>query len=273
MTDAGNFRPFSLFSLSAMSDSKPGGSMNKAQRADVFLKILRDLKTPITEHTKILDLGCGAGLMVQAGRDKGLQFFGCGFNLRDDFNEANRALIEQGVLREISEQPYHIPFEDGYFDVVLSDQVFEHVMDYPTTLREIQRVLKPGGAFLHVFPARYRPIEPHILVPLASMLRARWWLRSWALFGIRNQFQKTMSAEEATEANWTFLTNHTNYLPKPTLQQQFSRFFSDVQFVEKVFLKHSRRGRKVYRLSGVLPFLPKVYSAVGTRVAYGRRGE
>lgn len=247
--------------------------MSKAKRAELFLKILRDLKTPITEQTRILDLGCGAGLMVQAARDKGFQFFGCGLNLRDDFNDANAKLVQEGVLREIVLQPYRIPFDDCFFDVVISDQVFEHVMDYPTTLQEIHRVLKPGGAFLHMFPARYRPIEPHVNVPLATMLRARWWLRSWALFGIRNQFQKSMTAAEATDANWTYLTNHTNYLPKQTLRRQFSRFFTDVQFVEKEFLKHSERGRKVYRLSNVFPFLPKVYSAVGSRIAYGRRGD
>ncbi len=246
--------------------------MTKTQRVDVFLKILRDLKTPITEQTKILDLGCGAGLMVKAGREKGFEFFGAGFNLDDDFNTADQALVQNGILREINPQPYRIPFDDCTFDIVISDQVFEHVMDYPTTLSEIHRVLKPGGSFLHIFPARYKPIEPHVFVPLGTMLRARWWLRSWAMIGVRNQFQKSMSAAEATDANWTYLRQHTNYLSKRTLQQQFSRFFTDIQFVEKVFLKHSKRGRKVYQLSTLLPFLPKLYSAVGSRVAYGRRG-
>ncbi len=247
--------------------------MTKTERAEVFLKILGDLKTPITEQTKILDLGCGAGLIVKAGREKGFAFFGAGFNLHDDFNVADPTLVQNGILRQIRGEPYRIPFDDCTFDVVISDQVFEHVMDYPTTLREIHRVLKPGGSFLHIFPARYKPIEPHVRVPLATMLRTRWWLKSWAMIGVRNKFQKSMTASQASDANWTYLSNHTNYLPKRRLQQQFSRYFTDVQFVEKVFLKYSKRGRKVYKLSSVLPFLPNVYSAIGSRVAYGRRGE
>jgi hypothetical protein len=44
-----------------------------------------------------------------------------------------------------------------------------------------------------------------------------------------------------------------------------------VRFVESAFLKNSERGRKVYKLSRWLPFLPKLYSAMGNRAAFGRR--
>jgi hypothetical protein len=46
-----------------------------------------------------------------------------------------------------------------------------------------------------------------------------------------------------------------------------------VRFVEDAFLKNSPRGRRVYELSRLLPFLPKLYSAVGSRAAFGRRPE
>lgn len=245
--------------------------MTKSERLDVFIKILRDLGIPIDEQTTIMDLGCGAGRMVQAGRAKGLQFYGCGFELRDDFDTAVPDLVQQGILRQIRPQPYELPFDDSHFDVVVSDQVLEHVMDYPTTLREIHRVLKPGGAFLHIFPARYKLVEPHIRVPLASVLRAQWWLKSWASIGIRNRFQQQLSVAETSAANTVFLTEHTNYLPKRTLRRLFSEYYTDVQFVERVFLKHSKRGRKVYELSAWLPFLPLLYSAAGSRVAFGKR--
>jgi SAM-dependent methyltransferase len=246
-------------------------AIEKAKRADAFVNILCNVGVTVSENTRILDLGCGAGLMVRAAREKGWNFYGCSMGLRDDHDRADPALMQQGILREIDLTPYKLPFDDCFFDVVVSDQVFEHVMDYPTTLKEIRRVLKPGGAFLHIFPSRYTPIEPHLLVPLATVVRARWWLKAWALVGIRNEFQKRMSAREACEANVTFLTSSTNYLPKRELRRLFGRYFTDVRFVEDAFLRNSERGRKIYQLSRWLPFLPKLYSAVRSRAAFGRR--
>lgn len=245
--------------------------MDKAIRADFFVKILRNVGVPVGVDTKVLDLGCGAGLMVKAAREKGFDFHGCGLGLRDAHENADSSLMQQGVLREIALEPYRLPFDDCTFDVVVSDQVLEHVMDYPTTLREIHRVLKPGGAFLHIFPPRYAPIEPHVHVPLGTMLRSRWWLKTWAMIGIRNEFQRQLNAAETAEANRAYLTTHTNYLPKRELRRQFGRFYTDVRFVEDAFLKNSARGKKIYRLSRWLPFLPKIYSAVGSRAAFGRR--
>ena len=40
------------------------------------------------------------------------------------------------------------------FDLVLSNQVIEHVEDLDAVLCEIHRVLKPGGAFLSLFPSK-----------------------------------------------------------------------------------------------------------------------
>jgi len=246
-------------------------SSSKARRAEFFLEVLRDQGVSISRTTKVLDLGCGAGKLVQAARDSGYDFYGCGLGLRDAHTDADAALVAQGILREITLDPYHLPFEDCTFDAVISDQVFEHVMDYPTTLREVHRVMKPGGAFLHIFPPRYMPIEPHVHVPLGTMLRQRWWLKTWAMVGIRNEFQTKMSAREATEANHTYLTSHTNYLTKRQLREQFGRYYTDVRFVESDFLKNSPRGRKIAPLTKVLPFLPNLYSAVGSRAAFGRR--
>ena len=243
----------------------------KAKRVEWFLGILRDQGVPITNATKVMDLGCGAGKLVQAARERGYDFHGCGLGLRDAHTNADATLVAQGILRDIDRDPYRLPFDDCTFDVVISDQVFEHVMDYPTTLREVHRVMKPGGAFLHIFPPRYMPIEPHARVPLATLLRQRWWLQTWAMVGIRNEFQTKMSAREACEANHTYLTSHTNYLTKRQLRQQFGRWYTDVRFVEDAFLKHRPRGGAIARLANMLPFLSSVYSAVGSRVAFGRR--
>ena len=47
-----------------------------------------------------------------------------------------------------------LPFPDGHFDTVLSFQVVEHVPSVVNYLREIRRVLRPGGIFICATPDR-----------------------------------------------------------------------------------------------------------------------
>lgn len=46
------------------------------------------------------------------------------------------------------EHPVFMPFPDGFFDVITSNGVLEHVDDDATSLFEIFRILRPGGTFL-----------------------------------------------------------------------------------------------------------------------------
>ena len=47
----------------------------------------------------------------------------------------------------ILDDPYHLPFEDGSFDIVLSNSCFEHSEMFWLLFDEIMRVLKPSGLF------------------------------------------------------------------------------------------------------------------------------
>ena len=62
-----------------------------------------------------------------------------------------------------------IPYEDQRFDIILATQVFEHVMDLDEVIKELRRVLKPGGtiiatcpmtSILHELPHDYRRFTP-----------------------------------------------------------------------------------------------------------------
>src|ERR1019366_9228148 len=58
-------------------------------------------------------------------------------------------------------------FADCYFDLVVNNQVLEHVDDLDGVLREIHRVVKPGGQVLSIFPSRDVFREGHIGIPFA----------------------------------------------------------------------------------------------------------
>jgi SAM-dependent methyltransferase len=215
-------------------------------------QILTDLGVNLSDTTKILDWGCGAGEVVSHGRAAGFQAFGCDF----DTTAEHCSRIES---------PYRLPYPDAHFDVVISNQVLEHVMDYDSSLAELARVLKPGGAFLHMFPSRWIPIEPHVFVPFATVIRNRAWLALWALLGVRNQFQRRMPALERARTNHAYLLNHTNYLTRRSIEHYFSRHFGDVKFVERSFLRHSPRARAF----ASVPFADAIYSTFRGRVLFG----
>jgi SAM-dependent methyltransferase len=119
----------------------------------------------------VLDYGCGEGTVVELLRAAGYDAHGVdirwpGSNTPDI--EASD-LGRQGVLRYY-EEGGPLPFDDDAFDVIISDQVFEHVVPLETSVREIERVLRPGGVAYHHFPSLAGWREGHIGIPLAHRL-------------------------------------------------------------------------------------------------------
>lgn len=55
-----------------------------------------------------------------------------------------------------------IPYDDESFDLVLSHDVLEHVGDPRLSMREIRRVLRPGGLSFNVFPVYFGAVSHHL---------------------------------------------------------------------------------------------------------------
>jgi demethylmenaquinone methyltransferase/2-methoxy-6-polyprenyl-1,4-benzoquinol methylase len=102
------------------------------------------LKRP---DARVLDLCCGTGDMTFALRRRanngGPQIIGA------DFSHAmlQRAAVKgrETTLRWIEADALRLPFPDGHFDLVTAAFGFRNLADYDAGLREMMRVLRPGG--------------------------------------------------------------------------------------------------------------------------------
>lgn len=93
---------------------------------------------------RVLDAGCGTGKLAQIMLERGAQV--TAFDLNDDFVQrtrerlGSRAVVYRGDLS----QPL-TNARNGEFDVVTASLVMHYLKDWAPALREIRRVLKPGG--------------------------------------------------------------------------------------------------------------------------------
>ena len=248
--------------------------MDKECKVQRQINIIKDLGHELSPKAMILDLGCGNGDAVMGFINSGYQAYGCDFSFSNGVHAQD--LHEKGLIRKINESPYTLPFPDNTFDVVLSDQVFEHVKDYASTLAEISRVLKPEGVGLHYIPSRYSIIEQHVYVPLATLIQQRWWLLLWAYLGIRKKQQRGMPAAAVAQRNFDFLRGHTNYLKRSDIVHHFSANFRNIVFCEDIFIRNNQHSRKsifLYRLSNVFKFIPKVYSTMRMMVLFSENNK
>jgi 2-polyprenyl-3-methyl-5-hydroxy-6-metoxy-1,4-benzoquinol methylase len=126
-----------------------------------FTDLFADLPAALAGKT-VLDFGCGyGGKTVEYGRTAA---FVAGIEpLEHPIEMARRYATEVGSAAEFKVCAQDsIPYPDERFDVVVSHDVLEHVADPEVSLREIRRVLRPGGVAYIVCPPYDGALSHHL---------------------------------------------------------------------------------------------------------------
>lgn len=112
----------------------------------------------ITPKSRILDFGAGRGVQGTNGN----RFVRDLINLKDRASHVTGVDVDQAVLENpmvndayVIDPGRPLPFEPSSFDIVYSDWVLEHVDDPHAFIREVERVLKPGGWFFGRTPNKF----------------------------------------------------------------------------------------------------------------------
>jgi SAM-dependent methyltransferase len=91
---------------------------------------------------RVLDAGCGNGLYLRGLRERGVVAVGCDLSTGMLRATGHPALLNADVTA--------LPLRDGAFDVALAIHMLYHVPLRETAIRELRRVVAPGGACIAV---------------------------------------------------------------------------------------------------------------------------
>jgi SAM-dependent methyltransferase len=103
----------------------------------------------------ILDVGCGLGTYVRRFREFSGHVVGIDVEVKRLIEGLRSA---PGLLAAAGER---LPFADASFDILVFNEVIEHVADDRRTIEDALRVLRPGGHIVIYAPNRLYPFETH----------------------------------------------------------------------------------------------------------------
>lgn len=118
------------------------GKLDKKKNESDQSKYYKTIKSfnKYRSNNRILDIGCFYGTFLNAASDFDWEIYGTEIS-KDIIPHAKKNTngdIRLGELEDIN-------FEENYFDVIVMMDVIEHLPDPLKTLKEINRILRPGG--------------------------------------------------------------------------------------------------------------------------------
>jgi SAM-dependent methyltransferase len=176
---------------------------------------------PLSE-LKVLDWGCGKGHVSFLLRERGARVVSCdhyaegGTDDDSAFGQGTPIIRRAGIRVDRLSDPVKLPYADCRFDVALSFGVLEHVQRDLESLKELRRVLRPGG-LLFCFNLPYLVSWTQQL----SHLRGNYYHD--------RLYTKTQTAGLLKEAGYVVLDLwHRQLFPKNSVRYPFYRAFESL---------------------------------------------
>lgn len=143
-----------------------------------------------------------------------------------------------------------LAFKDNTFDIVTANQVLEHVYEKTIFIREVYRVLKPGGVFLVSFPNRLFPLDFHGF-PLGT---------PWLPKSVGLRLFKAIKEDKVK-----YYESNLHYISSISARNMLNKYFGTVFFVSTnaivesghKILGETLKGELILRYRTLLSFVSK----------------
>lgn len=234
---------------------------------------------------RALDFGCGKGAMVAHGRAQGLDVYGADIFYKDGSTrkEAEKTGFLGGVIKEIVDGKLNFP--NGYFNLIVSNQVFEHINDLDSSLSEIKRVMGPGAELHTLFPVKETWWEGHFGVPFLhnfpsqSVFRLIY-ARIWRLLGL-GYHHAGKSNREWAQYVCDWIDKYTVYRSRRNVLELLRKHFEYVSLDASHYLEYRLINSnfpfkqlilKLFQFSVIRELAKRMYFRRGGIVVTARRG-
>ena len=260
-------------------------SVQQSKLATCCLRFFEAEGIAIEPGPRLLEFGCGHGELLAQFEAAGLRQC-AGFEVAsleqsvDAFNAQkefeNIKLLRLPMTGNLPLERYVLPFENEQFDVVVSNAVFEHVMNYETVARELSRVTAPGGIHVHLFPGPWRILESHTNLLFGGAFHPLWYLRLYVLASphYRRHWARGhtgLSNRQRAERMHFYLTKSCNYPGRRKIRKIFAPHFTQVSFEEANFFSHWPGGLAKAAKIMRIPPLEFLHSVLRSRVLVLRK--
>jgi 2-polyprenyl-3-methyl-5-hydroxy-6-metoxy-1,4-benzoquinol methylase len=162
------------------SDSSPAmhDVNGRRKKAATMVAVLSDYFDVPLQKLHVLDVGGSTGIIDDYLADHFGSVTGIDIDVKA-INLATQSFCRRNLYFH-SGDAMHIEVFDEAFDVVICSQIYEHVPDSNKMMKEIFRVLRPGGVCYFAGSNRLMWNEPHYNLPLLSVVPrkiAHWYIR------------------------------------------------------------------------------------------------
>lgn len=148
------------------------GNRRRDSKAEAILGTLQAVEGSLKLQTRWLDIGCGSGGIAAALSRHVEEVVGldpepwAGWNELEHVHPNLKFVVGHGDRETL-------PLPGASFDVIVCNQVYEHVRQPARLIENIQRLLRPGGICYFAGPNLLWPIEPHVYLPVVHWLPRR----------------------------------------------------------------------------------------------------
>ncbi len=138
--------------------------LNRAQSKKNALKLTEKLLefVKMEESQAFLEIGCGNGLVTKhLAEEYSASVTGIDIDPQQ-IELARNSVNGMENLRYLEANAADLPFKEGSFNVVFSFGVLHHIKDWLDALKEVKRVLKPGGYFVYadiIYPEKITKMD------------------------------------------------------------------------------------------------------------------